>query len=203
MYFPYLPAIATTSDDVNLHSYLHPDKMTLVIRATGDLAQVARAADDVVHEMNRDVVVSSTGTLASIVATQFVQPRFYLILLGSFAFVALALAAVGIYGVISYSVSQRTRELGVRAALGAERSDALTLVMRQGLALAAAGGAIGIVGAVISMRFAQAMLFQVKPTDPITLGVVCAVLALVALTASYLPARRAAAVDPVIALRAD
>lgn len=203
MYFPYLPAIADASGEVNLHSYLHPDKMTLVIRSSGDLAQAARAADDLVHEMNRDVVVSDTGTLASIVASQFVQPRFYLILLGSFAAVALALAAVGIYGVISYSVSQRTRELGVRAALGAARSDALGLVMRQGLTLATLGGVIGIVGAVVSMRFAQSMLFRVTPTDPLTLGAVCAVLGLVALAASYLPARKAAAVDPVIALRAD
>ena len=200
MYFPYLPAVGT---ERGLAAFLHPDQMTLVIRASGDLAQVTGAADDIVHDMNRDVVVSNASTLAAIVAGEFVQPTFYLLLLGSFAFVALALASVGIYGVISYSVAQRTRELGVRAALGAARSDALGLVLRQGLSLAAAGGAIGLVVALMSMRFAQSMLFQVKPTDPLTLGVVCALLGLVALAASYLPARRAAAVDPAIALRSE
>src|SRR5262245_5037364 len=112
--------------------------------------------------------------------SQFVQPRFYLWLVGSFAVVALALAAVGIYGVISYSVSQRTRELGVRAALGATQSDSLGLVMRQGALIASLGGAIGLAAALMSMRFAQAFLYDVKPTDALTLGLACGVLAIVA-----------------------
>jgi putative ABC transport system permease protein len=124
-----------------------------------------------------------------------------LLLLGMFGGLALALAAVGIYGLISYAVTLRTREMGIRMALGAERSDVLAMVLRQGLALIGAGLAAGFVASLALTRLLSSLLFEVRPTDLATSSAVAVLLAAVALTASYLPARRAASVDPMIALR--
>src|SRR5439155_16952689 len=129
--------------------------------------------------------------------------RFSLSLLGAFAALAVALALLGIYGVMSYSVSQRTREIGIRMALGAARSGVLRLVVAQGARLAALGVAIGIAGAVALSRVLRSLLFGVSATDPLTYGAIASALILVALGACWLPARRAAGVDPVIALRAE
>jgi ABC-type antimicrobial peptide transport system permease subunit len=118
-----------------------------------------------------------------------------------FALVALALAAVGTYGVLAYSVEQRTREIGVRMALGAEMGGILAMVLRQGLGLAASGLALGLGLAVVLRRVLASLLFGVSPTDPMTLASVAAILALVAAAACYLPAHRAAAVAPAVALR--
>lgn len=201
MYFPYLPGRANDSTST-LVSFLHPNQMTLVVKTSSPSAAIP-AVSDVVRDMDRDAVVANASTMATIVAAQFVQPRFYLWLVGSFAVVALALAAVGIYGVISYSVAQRTRELGIRAALGANRGDSLALVIKQGLLLAGIGGMLGLIIAVVAMRFAQALLVGVEPTDPVTLAASTAVITAVAVAASYVPALKAARVDPVVALRAD
>jgi len=129
------------------------------------------------------------------------QPRFYLFLLGTFAAVALILAAVGIYGVMSYSVSRRTHEIGIRMALGANEGVVLKLVTGQGMTLAVVGAAAGLVGARLLSRLMSSLLYGVHPTDPLTFVTVSLLLIAVATLASYIPARRATKVDPIVALR--
>jgi putative ABC transport system permease protein len=124
-------------------------------------------------------------------------------LLGGFAAIALTLSAIGVYGVVSYAVSRRTREFGTRVALGATRADVITLVMRQAITLAGAGLAVGVIAGLVSARALSSVLFGVPPWDLVTLSAAVAVLALAVLTASYLPARRAAAVDPATTLAAE
>jgi putative ABC transport system permease protein len=137
----------------------------------------------------------------AVVADANSQPRFEMLLLGIFAGVALMLAAVGIYGVMSYAVSRRTHEIGIRVSLGASRADVVLLVIRQGIVLALIGSAAGIVGALGLSRLMKSLLFNVKPIDPLIFGGVTILLMIVAMAASYLPARRAMRVDPMIALR--
>jgi len=139
--------------------------------------------------------------LESYVASSLAQRRFTLTLLGLFGGLALALASVGIYGLISYAVTLRTREMGIRMAFGAERSDVLAMVLRQGLALTGLGLAVGFAASLALTRFLSSLLFEVRPTDLATSAAVAFLLAAIALLASYLPARRAASLDPMIALR--
>lgn len=129
------------------------------------------------------------------------QQRFNMLLLGLFAALALILATVGIYGATAYAVSQRTHEIGTRTALGAQRGDVLRLVLRDGAKIALVGIASGIAGALALTRLMASLLFEVKPTDPATFASVATLLALVALAACYIPARRAMRVDPMVALR--
>jgi len=136
-------------------------------------------------------------------ANSVVQRRLTMLLLTIFAGAALLLAAVGIYGVIAYSVTQRTQEIGIRMALGAQRGDVLRMVVKQAIVLAAVGIAAGGTGGLALTRLMEGLLFQVKPADPLTFVAVSAVLAAVAILASYIPGRRATRVDPVIALRAE
>src|SRR5262249_6851488 len=140
-------------------------------------------------------------TMDEVVAAAQSRPRFLTLLLTLFSSVALMLAAVGIYGVISYAVAQRTKEFGVRMALGAQRRDVLSLVLGRGLLLAVSGMVIGVVGALLLTRSLSTLLFGVTPTDPLTFAVVSVLLGAVALLASYFPARRATQVDPMQALR--
>jgi putative ABC transport system permease protein len=164
------------------------------------LTQSARAA---VYSIDPDLPVSNVSTLDDIVARSISQPRFYMLLLGAFAALALALAAIGIFGVLSYAVSQRTREIGIRMALGAQERSVVGLVVRQAMTLVAAGLAAGTVAALFLSQTMTAMLFGVDPTDPATFATVAGLLAGVAMMASYLPARRATRVDPIVALRAE
>jgi putative ABC transport system permease protein len=129
------------------------------------------------------------------------QQRFAMVLLGVFALIALALSSVGIYGVMSYSVSQRTHEIGIRMALGAGQGDVLRMIIKQGLVLTCSGMAIGLGAALAVTRFMSFLLFAVSPTDPLTFATITALLGSVAMLAGYLPARKATRVDPMVALR--
>ena len=205
MYFPYLPYSRGPGSEGShpLLSFLDPTYLTLVIRTTSDPVALARSVEDVVHELDRDAPVSNVITMQQAVSAQFAGPRFYLLLLGVFAAVAVVLAAVGVYGVISYSVARRTREIGVRLALGAGRRAVFGLVVGQGMRLALIGGGIGLAGALVITRFLRTLLFGVRPTDPATFLLGTLILAVVALVACAIPARRAAGVEPATVLRSE
>jgi putative ABC transport system permease protein len=175
--------------------------LTAVVRADVEPRSLVSAVRKEVAAMDRDLPVYEVKTLDDYLAASVAEPHFNTLLLGVFAGLALALAAVGLYGVVSYSVTQRTHEIGVRMALGAERYDVLRLVVRQGLLLVLAGVAIGLAAALALTRLMSSLLYGVRPTDPATFAFVSLILAGVALLASYIPARRAAKVDPMVALR--
>jgi len=155
----------------------------------------------VVHSLDREIPISDVKTMDEYVSASVAAPRFNTILLGGFAGLALALAAVGIFGVISYSVAQRTQEIGIRRALGADGRNVMRLVLGQGLRLAGLGIVVGTAGALAVTRLLATLLYEVAPTDAATFAGVAVVLAVVACAASYLPARRAAEVDPMVALK--
>jgi predicted permease len=175
--------------------------MTLLIRTPVDVALLGPSIRREVHAIDPDQPVERLLTMEEFASTSIEQPRFTTLLLSSFAVLAVVLAIVGIYGVMSYAVSQRTREIGVRMALGADRSDVLRMVVRQGAAHLIAGIALGLAGAAIITRLIESLLFRVEATDPLTFAVAVGVLTLAALSAAYLPARRATRVDPMVALR--
>jgi putative ABC transport system permease protein len=175
--------------------------MTLVVRSDGDPLEMAPAVRRLVASTNKQVPVYNVRSLDQMLAQSVAQPRFITFLFGMFAALAVALAAIGLYGVISYSVSQRTHEIGIRMAIGAEKNDVLKFVVGRGLKLALSGVAVGIAGALALTRFLASILYGVTPTDPLTFVAVSLVLLAVALLACYIPARRAAKVDPMVALR--
>jgi putative ABC transport system permease protein len=177
--------------------------LSVVVRSKGDLGAVAAAARAQIREVDPDLPLYGLQTLEDLVSSSVAQPRFYMLLLGGFAAVALLMAAIGIYGVITYAVSQRRQEIGVRMALGATRKGVAGMVLRQGLLLAAAGAAAGLAGAFMATRGLRSLLYQVSASDPMTYAAVALVLVLVSALASYLPARRAAHTDPQLALRAE
>jgi putative ABC transport system permease protein len=181
----------------------HSAYITLVVRAAGDPAALAPAIKDTVWSFDHNLPITQIVTMDSVVADANAQPRFEMLLLGVFAIVALAMAAVGIYGVMSYTVSRRTHEIGIRVSLGASHGDILLLVVRQAMALAATGLIIGVAGALLLSHLMSKLLYGVLPTDPATFASVAILLMIVALVASYIPARRAMRVDPMIALRHD
>lgn len=151
--------------------------------------------------LSKEEVVTGFATVHAIIQSSLASRRFAVMLLGSFAVLALVLAAIGLYGVMAYAVGRRTHEIGIRMALGAERGAILKMVVAKGLKLALLGVTPGVIGALGLTRLLSGLLYGVKPTDPVTLIVVSCVLTLVGLVASYIPARRAAKVDPVVALR--
>jgi ABC-type antimicrobial peptide transport system permease subunit len=175
--------------------------MTVAIRTTGAPLAALPAARDAVHSIDRDLPLSFVNTMEALVESSVGQRRLSMILLGVFSTIALLLASIGIYGVMSYSVAQRTRALGIRMALGAARSRVLALVVGQGVFLTAAGVAIGLVAALGLTRFLSTQLFGVGATDLATFTTVSAILCGIALLATLVPALRATRVDPVAALR--
>ena len=181
----------------------HMDYITLVARTAGDPAAVASAMKEAAWSFDRNLAISQVVTMDGVVSEANAQPRFEMLLLTIFAAVALVLAAVGIYGVISYSASRRTHEIGVRMSLGATRGDVLMLVVRQGMWLALAGSVAGIAGALLLSRLMAKLLYGVQPTDPATFGAVAVGLGVVAMLACYIPARRAMHIDPMSALRCE
>jgi putative ABC transport system permease protein len=178
-------------------------KMSLVVRAEGDPANMIRAVEKQVWAVDKDQPMYKIRTMEQVVGESQSSSRFTLALLAIFAAVAMGLAAVGIYGVISYTVTQRTREIGIRIALGAERGDVLRLVVGQGTVLAVTGVAVGLVGALALTRVMRSLLFGVSATDPLIFAGAALFLAAVAMLASYIPARRAMSVDPTVSLRYD
>jgi putative ABC transport system permease protein len=160
-------------------------------------------AERVVHGLDPQLPLARVATLDEVLARSVSEPRFYALLLGSFAGIALFLAALGLFGVMAYAVAQRTRELAVRIALGARREELLRMVLGEALLLGAVGVAAGLAGALLLSRVIASMLFALSPRDPATLGEVAVLLLATALVASYVPARRATRVDPVIALRSE
>jgi putative ABC transport system permease protein len=173
----------------------------LVIRATMDPLALQQSITRAVHQVNKDQALSDIKTLDRIKTESAAGNRLNSIMLGGFATIALLLSAIGIYGVISYSVVQRTHEIGIRAALGASAVDVVRMILKIGIAMAAAGLVLGFLGALALTRLLATLLFGVGARDPVTMAGVGLILAVVALLASYLPARRAAKVDPMICLR--
>jgi len=178
-----------------------PGGTNLVIRTQGDPLNLVGAVRKEVLAIDPDQPIAAVRTMNEWIDTSVASPRYRTVLLGLFAAVALLLASTGIYGVMSYSVAQRTHEIGVRMALGARRLDVLKLVIRQGMGLVLIGVVVGLLGAFALTRVMSTLLFGVTARDPLTFVVVAMLLAMVAFVACYLPARRATKVDPLVALR--
>jgi putative ABC transport system permease protein len=179
------------------------DNMTVLVRSTADPRLVEAEIRSRVRELDPELPIFGLSTMEQVVSDSVSQPRFYLFLLGGFAAVALLLAALGVYGVISYAVSQRTRELGIRIALGASERRVVRLVLSTGFVLALTGVAAGLLAALYLTRLLRTLLFGIPSTDPLTFAIVALILIAVAALAALIPARRAASVNPVIAMRAE
>ena len=175
--------------------------MTLVVRTTTRPASMVTAITNAVHELDPVTPLLDVTTLEDFVAESLSQERFNMLLLATFAGLAVVLAAVGIYSVLAYGVRRRVREIGIRKALGAQNGDVLRTVIGDGTKLTLIGVAIGIAGALALTRSLSSLLYGVRPTDPLTFIVVSFILTSVALLASYIPARRATRIDPMVALR--
>ncbi|MBA3258132.1 MAG: FtsX-like permease family protein [Gemmatimonadales bacterium] len=178
-------------------------RMTLVVRTAGDPLSLAGAVRAEVRGIDAEQPVYEIQSMDQLLSTMVAQRRFSMTLLGSLAGLALLLGLVGVYGVTSYLVTQRTREVGLRLALGAEPGQLVRMVVRQGMSVAAVGIGIGLLGALAVARLMAGLLSGVGPTDIATLVTVTALLALATLLANYVPARRAARVDPLVALRSE
>ena len=181
-----------------------PDNgLFLAVRAEGDLYAAARAVQKAVWAIDPDQPVAGVRPLEDLLRGTVAERRLSMGLLAAFGVLALVLAAIGIYGVMAFSTAQRTRELGIRLALGAQPRDVLRLILRDGVRLSAVGVGVGVVGALVASRVVSSMLFGITPTDPLTFTAVVSILGSAALLACYIPARRATRVDPVIALRQE
>jgi putative ABC transport system permease protein len=199
--------LAIGEEPVPMFYYRYPRQAyawaTLHVRTAGDPASLVAAVRREIHAFNPDVPTPEVRPMTEFVGESLAETGLIVTFLGLFGILALALAAVGIYGIMAYSVAQRTHEIGIRMALGAERRDVVRFVLGSGLGLTLAGLALGVVGAAAATRALEKVLYDVAPTDPLTFAGGALLLGGVALLASYLPARRAARVDPVVALRAE
>lgn len=175
--------------------------LTVAVRAAGDPGSLMTEAEGAVHAVDKDEAVFDVETMSEVVDASVSPRRFYMLLLGIFALVALSLAAVGLFGVVSFGVVQRTQEIGIRLALGAQRSAVLGMVVGEGLRLTLLGLAVGLAAAAALTRLMASLLYSVRPSDPETFLCVSLLLVAVAALASYIPARRATRVDPIVALR--
>jgi putative ABC transport system permease protein len=173
----------------------------VVLRTTGDPLALSNAAREAVWSLDRDLPIPSIQTMEQILSERVAKRRLNMLLLGLFAMVALILAAVDIYGVMNYAVTQRTNEIGIRIALGAQSGDVIGLVLKQGMALTLMGVAFGLIATFMLTRLMASLLFGVSARDPITFAAIAALLTGVALVACWIPARRATRVDPMVALR--
>lgn len=198
VYVPLLQAASYLENPSPAFAYI-----TLVARTSGNPADLAGAIKGRIWSLEPAAPVSEVTTMEQVVDAATAQPRFYMVLMSVFAAVGLALAAIGIYGVMSYAVSLRTQELGVRIALGASRADVLRLIIVQGMRKALVGGAVGLIAAILLTRAMASILYGVRPTDVLTFALVPLGLGAVALIACYIPAARAAAIDPISALRSE
>ncbi|HEV2129635.1 MAG TPA: ABC transporter permease, partial [Longimicrobiaceae bacterium] len=185
------------------HAQTSVNAMSLVVRTSVPPMSLVPAVKREVEALDPNLPLQQVRPLEELVSESVSQPRFYMLLLSIFAGVALLLASIGIFGVISYSVTRRTREIGVRIALGADPKRVVQLVVGGAIGLAALGVGLGLLGALAGTRLLSGLLFGVEPTDPVTFAVVSTLLMGVAVLASYLPARRATRVDPMVALRAE
>jgi putative ABC transport system permease protein len=184
--------------------YQNPNySMAVYVRTEGDPSIVAESLRREVQAVDPDLPIFGEQTMETIVSAHLAERRFAMTMVTVFGAAALLLAAIGIYGVMSYSVNQRTREIGIRMAVGAESSDIMRWVLRQGLLLTSVGVGLGLVGALVLTRLMRDLLFQVAATDLLTYSGVAVVLAIVALAACLIPARRATKVDPIVALRCE
>jgi putative ABC transport system permease protein len=181
----------------------HMSYITLVVRGDGNPAQMSAEVQQAVRSFDRNLPISQVLTMDEAVAHATAQPRFEMLLLGLFGAVALVLAGVGIYGVMNYSVTRRTREIGIRMSLGASRADVLRMVILQAGAQALAGTLVGVAGALFLSKLMAQLLFAVQPTDPVTFVAVTVVLGAAALVASGVPARKAMRIEPMTALRSE
>jgi ABC-type antimicrobial peptide transport system permease subunit len=177
--------------------------MSIVAKTTGDPMALASAVRSEVRALDPKLPLAQVRPMTDIVATSLSEPRFTSVLFGVFAGLALLLAAIGVYGVLSYLVTLRTREIGIRVAVGAGPRDVLRLVLNRGLALSMGGIVVGLIAAIPLARLVAALLYEVGALDPVTFVAVPLVLSIVALGASALPARRATRVDPVTALKTE
>jgi putative ABC transport system permease protein len=173
------------------------------LRSRADPAALTAAVKKGIRELDPDLPMYTIRTMEQVVDQSLARRRFSMLLLGIFACVALALSAIGIYGVIAYLVNQGTRDIGIRIALGSTPGGILSLVVRQGMALALYGVILGLAAALVFTRLMRSLLFGVTATDAVTFAVIPGVLILVALLACFIPARRAAQVDPMISLRCE
>jgi ABC-type antimicrobial peptide transport system permease subunit len=177
--------------------------MSLIARGKNGRPPAAGELRAAIASIDPELPLTSVQEMEDVVSRSLGRPRLTLSLMSLFGGVALLLAAIGLYGVVAFSVSQRVREIGLRMALGASSSDVSRLVLREGLKLALAGVALGVAGALVTSRLLESLLFEVEPRDPVTLVLIAALLVAVALAASYLPARRASRIDPFLALRTE
>jgi predicted permease len=185
----------------------HPQRpwstMFVVLRARRDAATIAPAARSLLRSLEPDLLIFDVGTMSDRVAASVAERRFNLQLIGFFGAIALALAAIGVYGLTAYTVMERRRELGIRVALGAQPGEVMRLVLRQGALLGGAGAAIGLIAAIGLSRFLRGMVYEVSALDPLTFGAAAVLLPVLAVLAAYIPARRATRVDPTVAMRTE
>jgi ABC-type antimicrobial peptide transport system permease subunit len=179
----------------------YPNSMTYFVRTATSPLDLLPAVKEKIRELDSNQAFSSVATIDQLVQRSLSRRRFTLVVFGSFAVLALMLASVGLYGVISFMTAQRTREIGIRLAFGAGRRDLLNMVIGHGMMLTLAGVVIGLLASLALTRLIESLLFRISKTDPVTFVVIALVLGIIPLVACYIPARRATRVDPILALR--